>query len=51
MNTEKSFPIEPWTLHETAYNPADLARNASLFFLGNGYLGIRGGLEEEGVRQ
>ena len=47
MSMKNSFPIDPWELHETGYRPEDLARNASLFFLGNGYLGIRGGLEGE----
>ena len=50
MNTTETFPVEPWSLHETRYRTEDLARNASLFFLGNGYLGIRGGFEEDNAK-
>jgi len=30
-----------WTFHETEYDPALEDVNASLFTLGNGYLGVR----------
>jgi alpha,alpha-trehalose phosphorylase len=42
------FPVEDWLITENEYIAEDMERNASLFFLGNGYLGIRGGLEETG---
>ena len=47
MKGNSSFPVEPWSVTETEFRLEDLERNASLFFLGNGYLGIRGGFEED----
>ncbi|HAK47114.1 MAG TPA: beta-phosphoglucomutase [Spirochaeta sp.] len=47
MESLGNFPIEPWSVSENEFRPENLERNASLFFLGNGYLGIRGGFEEE----
>ena len=46
MTKKSSFASEAWAVTETEYNPAELEKNASLFFLGNGYLGIRGGFGE-----
>ncbi len=40
------FPVEPWKITETEYIPEALEKNATIFFLGNGYMGIRGGREE-----
>lgn len=42
-------PFDPaWTFHEPEYDPALEDVNASRFTLGNGYLGVRGSLEEIG---
>ncbi len=46
MNLLKSFPPEPWFVTESEYEKDALERNATLFFLGNGYMGFRGGFEE-----
>ncbi|MBS1895370.1 MAG: glycoside hydrolase family 65 protein [Actinobacteria bacterium] len=43
---DPAFSIEPWALRETAWDPRLLAQTESLFALSNGYLGIRGALEE-----
>lgn len=40
------FPLDPWRIRETRYDPAENQRDESLFALGNGYIGIRGTLEE-----
>ncbi|WP_129337828.1 glycoside hydrolase family 65 protein [Cellulomonas endophytica] len=40
------YAIEPWSLCETAPDLTALARGESLLALGNGHLGIRGGLDE-----
>jgi alpha,alpha-trehalose phosphorylase len=40
------FPVRPWQLSETAYDPANLGRNETLFAVANGYLGLRGNVEE-----
>jgi alpha,alpha-trehalose phosphorylase len=40
------FPIEPWKLTEAVYSTADLGVTESLFAVGNGYLGMRGNVEE-----
>ncbi len=40
------FPLDPWAIRETRYEPAENQRDESLFALGNGYIGIRGTLEE-----
>jgi beta-phosphoglucomutase/alpha,alpha-trehalose phosphorylase len=39
--------VDPWRLRQTAFQPAQRARDESLFALANGSLGVRGGLEEE----
>ncbi len=49
MIENSSFPYEEWALTENEYRPDEIGRNASLFFLGNGYLGIKGSLEDTGV--
>ncbi|MDC7124305.1 MAG: beta-phosphoglucomutase [Spirochaetales bacterium] len=41
------FDYEPWNLTEKEYSKEALADNSSLFFLGNGYLGLKGGFEED----
>lgn len=40
------FPIDPWALVEARYSDADLGVTETLFALGNGYLGMRGNVEE-----
>ncbi|SDJ57694.1 glycoside hydrolase family 65 protein [Salimicrobium halophilum] len=35
-----------WTIESSKLNQSDLLTNESLFFLGNGYLGVRGNFEE-----
>ena len=40
------FPIEPWKLTEAVYSTADLGVTESLFAVENGYLGMRGNVEE-----
>ena len=40
------FPLDPWRIRETRYDPAENQRDESLFALGNGFIGIRGTLEE-----
>ena len=46
MIQHPAFPAEPWTVTETAYSPEVLAQTESVFALANGYLGLRGNLEE-----
>ena len=46
MIQHPAFPAEPWTVTETAYSPEILAQTESVFALSNGYLGLRGNLEE-----
>lgn len=40
------FPTDPWGLVETRYSDADLGVTETLFAIGNGYLGMRGNVEE-----
>jgi alpha,alpha-trehalose phosphorylase len=40
------YPVDPWTLRETRYEPEDLGKNETLFSVGNGYLGLRGNVED-----
>ena len=40
------FPADPWRLVETAYDPEDLGLTETLFSVANGYLGLRGNVEE-----
>lgn len=40
------FPLDPWSVRESRYDPAENRRDESLFALGNGYIGVRGTLEE-----
>ena len=46
MIVHSGFRIEPWALHETALNLDVLAQTESLFALSNGFLGVRGNLDE-----
>lgn len=40
------FPIDEWRLTERFYNGRDLGTTETLFAVGNGYLGLRGNVEE-----
>lgn len=40
------FPYEPWSVTEDGFRPEELPANESVFALGNGFLGMRGNLEE-----
>ncbi len=40
------FPVDPWRLTERHFEVADLGVTETLFAVGNGYLGLRGNLEE-----
>jgi alpha,alpha-trehalose phosphorylase len=44
--TRNRFPIHPWRLTEAEYSSDDLGVTESLFAVGNGYLGMRGNVEE-----
>ncbi len=41
-----AFPVDPWRLSERTYDPWHLGRNETIFSVGNGYLGMRGNVEE-----
>jgi len=40
------FPVDPWALVEARYCDTDLGTTETLFAVGNGYLGMRGNVEE-----
>ncbi len=40
------FPADPWRLVEDFYDSSDLGRTETMFAVGNGYLGMRGNVEE-----
>ncbi|MRG58928.1 glycoside hydrolase family 65 protein [Agromyces sp. CFH 90414] len=40
------FPIDEWSLVETEFGTDDQGRTETLFAVGNGYLGLRGNVEE-----
>jgi len=41
-----TFPVRPWALTETRFDAEHLGRNETLFAVANGYLGMRGNVEE-----
>ncbi|HLV11074.1 MAG TPA: beta-phosphoglucomutase [Trueperaceae bacterium] len=43
---KRSLTVEPWRVREVGLDPERLAAHESVFALGNGYLGVRGVLEE-----
>lgn len=45
MNRSR-FPIDEWALVETEFGIDDMGRTETLFGVGNGYLGLRGNVEE-----
>ena len=40
------YPIHPWEITEQGFEPEKLRESESVFALGNGFLGMRGNLEE-----
>ncbi len=42
----RRFPVDPWRLVESSYDGSDLGVTESLFTVANGYLGMRGNVEE-----
>jgi alpha,alpha-trehalose phosphorylase len=46
MSVHDAFRIEPWSLHETRLDLDELAVTESLFALSNGFIGVRGNLDE-----
>lgn len=44
--SDHTFPLDPWCLRETAFDPSTNFLNETLFALGNGYIGLRGTHEE-----
>ena len=46
MIEHDAFAIEPWRLRQVRFSDELVAQAESLFALGNGYLGLRGNLEE-----
>ncbi|MGD9572148.1 MAG: glycoside hydrolase family 65 protein [Thermoleophilia bacterium] len=40
------FPVDEWALRETEFSAALQGRTETIFAVGNGYLGLRGNLEE-----
>ena len=40
------FSYEPWTVTEEGFDPKNLRENESAFALANGFIGMRGNLEE-----
>lgn len=45
MNRSR-FPVDEWALVETEFGTDDMGRTETLFGVGNGYLGLRGNVEE-----
>lgn len=45
-NTNIIYPIEPWTITETAFDIQNNYRNETTFALSNGYIGTRGTYDE-----
>ncbi len=46
LDHRSRFPIDPWRLTERRYDASDLGVTETLFAVGNGYLGLRGNVEE-----
>ncbi len=46
MIVHSGFRVEPWSLHETRLNLDVLSHTESLFALSNGFIGVRGNLDE-----
>ena len=46
MISDSIFPVEPWVLRETRFDPDMLPQSESMFALSNGHIGMRGNLDE-----
>ena len=46
MIDDPAYPVEPWTIRETALHLDALASSESVFALSNGHVGLRGNLDE-----
>jgi alpha,alpha-trehalose phosphorylase len=46
MSVNEHFRVEPWSLHETMLDSTALGTTESLFALSNGFIGVRGNLDE-----
>jgi trehalose/maltose hydrolase-like predicted phosphorylase len=46
MIEQPAYPVEPWAVRETHFNPDLLAQSESVFALSNGHIGMRGNLDE-----
>lgn len=46
MITQAGFRVDPWALHETKMHLESLPATESLFALSNGFIGVRGNLDE-----
>ncbi len=46
MIRHRAFPVEPWALRERGFHPSRLAAGESMFSVSNGYIGLRGNLDE-----
>ncbi|MEU4689928.1 glycosyl hydrolase family 65 protein [Actinoplanes sp. NPDC023714] len=46
MSGDPGYAVRPWQVPETRLDPDLLARSESIFALSNGYLGLRGNLDE-----
>ena len=44
---ETRYPVEPWQVSEKVFLPEGLRESESVFALGNGFIGMRGNLEEQ----
>ena len=41
------YPVDAWRIREVGFDPANAARNETIFSLANGHLGLRGNLDED----
>ena len=46
QNRQAIYPTDPWQVVEASFDPQFNHRNETIFSLGNGYMGLRGTLEE-----
>ncbi|HEX5192741.1 MAG TPA: glycoside hydrolase family 65 protein [Solirubrobacteraceae bacterium] len=46
MIDHPAYPVEPWSVRETALHLDTLAQSESVFALSNGHIGLRGNLDE-----
>ncbi|WP_419817968.1 glycoside hydrolase family 65 protein [Glaciibacter flavus] len=40
------YPVDDWALVETSFSPDNMGQTETIFSVGNGYLGMRGNIEE-----